>query len=285
VNSVINQTYNDLELIVVNDFPDQDVSSILPDNDSIRTIQHKENKGAPVARNNGIHASDGEYIALLDDDDAWKPQKLEKQIKYFEDLDSSFGLVYTGRDVVYGDDHVEVEISDKEGWIHEVLLEGNIIPSETPLVRADCFNKVGLFDPDLPSCQDIDVWLRIAEEYKIGSVNESLAIAYRGHEDRISSNMDRKYKGHKKLVEKHKESFQSNSAALANQHKQIGIYAMRSNRTSEASSYLLSAYQLEPLDIIIPIYMLINTLPVNVREKLFQIRNRILNRCSPYEHI
>jgi glycosyltransferase involved in cell wall biosynthesis len=60
VKSVINQTYNDWELIVVNDHLDQDVSFILPSNDPIRTIQNKKNRGAPVARNNGIHASDGE---------------------------------------------------------------------------------------------------------------------------------------------------------------------------------------------------------------------------------
>jgi len=285
VRSVINQTYDDWEIIIVNDYPDQDISTTLPSNDSIRTIQHKENRGAPIARNSGIQASKGEFIALLDDDDAWKPQKLEKQINYFDDLDSSFGLVYSGRDVVHGNDHVEVEISDKEGWIHDTLLEGNVIPSETPLVRASCFSKIGLFDPDLPSCQDIDLWLRIAKEFKIGLVKESLAVAHRNHEDRISNSMDKKYEGHRKLVEKHKARFQSNPSALANQYRQIGIYAMRSNRTSEAFSYLLAAYKMKPLDFVIPVYILINILPANIRKKVFQFRGHLLSKYNPYELI
>ncbi|ELZ56307.1 MULTISPECIES: glycosyltransferase family 2 protein [unclassified Haloferax] len=275
VNSVLEQTYQDIEIIVINDFPEQDVSEVLPDYESVRCIQHKQNRGAPVARNNGIQSSNGEFIALLDDDDAWKPQKLEKQIEYIKSASSSVGLVYAGREIIYSDGKKDVEISNNDGWVHQELLKKNFIPSETPIIRAECFDCVGLFDPDLPSCQDYDLWLRIAKEYKVGVLEQPLAIAFRDHEDRISNNMNKKYTGHRMLIKKHNDDFKMNPSALSKHHRQIGIFAMRSNRVSEAQSYLLSVFTSNPSDVILLFYMVLNYAPASVQEKFFSLKESL----------
>jgi len=277
VNSVINQTYEDINIYVVNDDPTEDVSDVLPNSNSINYIHHDENRGAPVARNNGIRASQSQYIAFLDDDDAWKPTKISKQMGRFEELDDSYGLVYTGRDIIQDGVLVDTDIPEEEGWIKDRLLLNNIIPSETPVVRRECFDTVEMFDPTFESCQDIDLWIRLAEEYKIANVPESLAISYQGDEKRISTNPERRYLGHKRLLEKHKKSFESNPNALAKKKRQIGVFSSKSGRSLEGVNYLLSSYRHNPYDWPILIYIIISLAPSPIRDWLFAIREEVIN--------
>lgn len=276
VKSVLNQSFKNFEIIVVNDFPNNDVRDVLPDRDSLHYIQHDENRGAPVARNNGILAARGEYIALLDDDDIWKPSKLERQLERFDEVSDEYGLVYTGRDIIQENEVVETYIPEHEGWIYSTLLHKNIIPSETPLIRRECFGEIGLFDPGFQSSQDWDLWLRIAKEYKIAAVSESLAVSYEGHSNRISTDMDRKYQGHKQLLEKHKSAFESNPSALAWHKRQLGLFAMQSGRNIEGVNYLLSTYLYNPRDLILLVYLFLGLVPNPFRSWVFDLRDEMI---------
>jgi len=273
VDSVMNQSYQDLEIIVVNDYPDEDNRDLLPSYESLSYIQHNKNRGAPIARNNGILAAQGRYIALLDDDDEWKPQKLEHQIERFDELSDDFGLVYSGRDIVRGGETVKTYIPEHEGKIYSTLLQKNIIPSETPLIRRECFGVIGLFDPRFKSSQDWDLWLRIASEYKAAAVTKSLALSYESHNKRISTDMDRKYQGHKRLLEKHRPAFECHPAALAQLKRQLGLFATQSGRNLEGFNYLLSAYSYDPNDWPILLYLIMSVTPNPIREWLFDIRS------------
>ncbi|NUC72763.1 glycosyltransferase [Haloterrigena sp. SYSU A558-1] len=277
VRSVENQTYKDWELIVVDDDPESDIENVIPDIDDIKYIKHRENQGAPIARNTGILNSEGKYIALLDDDDAWKPTKLEAQIDRFKDVGNEFGLVYTGRDIVHDNEVVKTYIPSQEGDIYDKLLYENIIPSETPLIRRECFSKIGLFDPEFKSSQDIDLWIRIAKEYKVAAVPKSLAISYEGHDERISSNMERKYSGQKRLVEKHWSALESNPPALSQQYRHLGLFATLSGRNLEGASYLLSSLQNNPQDYQTMLYLLLSIAPNPLRTHLFKLRAKISN--------
>lgn len=278
VESVVNQTYNDWELIVINDDPLTDIDEILPADSRITHLQHQENKGAPVARNNGILESNGEYIALLDDDDQWKPRKLELQINRFEQLDEDFGLIYTGRDIIQDSGNVETYIPNKEGWVHEKLLHQNFIPSETPLIRRECFSCVGLFDPAFQSEQDFDLWLRIAKKYKIGAVHESLAVSYKNHENRISTNQERKYHGRKQLLRKHQSSFESNPIALSKQQRRVGLAAVRSDRTLEGATQLMCSFCRNPRNVSLLVYLTMCLFPHSIRERLFKFRDILIQQ-------
>ena len=97
IQSVLDQTYEDFELIVVDDGSTDNTEEVVKNfgNDKIRYIRHEENKGAAAARNTGIRAARGEYIGFQDSDDEWLPVKLEKQIKVFETAPPEVGVVYT----------------------------------------------------------------------------------------------------------------------------------------------------------------------------------------------
>lgn len=276
VESVLSQSYRDIEIIVVNDHPDSDVCDVLPDIDVLRCIQHDENRGAPIARNTGILAAKGEYIAFIDDDDAWKPQKLERQIKRFNDLDDNFGLVYSGSDFIKPNNNVSTKIPTKEGDVYTDLLRRNFIPSNTPLIRKKCFSKVGLFDPGFKSSQDLDLWLRIADSYKVAAVPEPLAIAYKEEEDRISTHVDRQYHGQKRLLEKYRTSFKSNPSAFAWHKRQLGLFAIQSNRNREGVSHLATSFKYRK-NFIILVYIFVGLLPNPVRSWVFDIRDGIIN--------
>lgn len=272
VDSVKNQTFDDWELIVVNDAPDCDVRDVLPDDDRIYYHQHERNRGAPTARNTGIDAADGEFIALLDDDDAWKPQKLERQLEQFTTLPEEYGMVYCGREIVCRGEVVETYRPEITGWIFDDLLNGNCIPSETPLIRRTCFDEVGRFDPTFESAQDLDMWLRIAREFKIGAVAEPLAIAYRGHDDRISEDMRRKYRGLSRLLEKYGDEFEYRPKVRAQRYKTLGIYALNADRPDDARTALRTSLEIDLRDALTVVYLFLTVLPGPVRRRIVSLR-------------
>ena len=207
LESVLNQTYDDFEVIIVDDCsPDNTPKIVKSYSDSrIKYIRHDRNRGANAARNTGIRSSSGEYLALLDDDDKWLENKLELQISRFEELEDSFGLIYAGRRIVLNEEVIERYIPQMEGDIYQRLLRRNVIPSETPLIKTECFDQIGLFDNDLRSCQDWDMWLRIAESYKISFVPEVLAVSFWDSSNRISDDFSRKFQGYLRLHDKYKK--------------------------------------------------------------------------------
>lgn len=217
VQSVLNQTYENIEVIIVDDSPadfayrDQVEEYIESLNDrKILYVRHEKNMGANVARNTGIKHSNGEYCAFLDDDDEWFPTKLEKQIQKFNDKD--VGLVYCKA----------VEINEKTGEkrniINEMhsgyqfkrLLKQNFIGSNSyVLISKDALETVGYYDENLPSHQDYDLFLRISKKYKIDNVPEEL-VKYFIHEgERISTNPERVFMGRVSLHQKFNDEIEN----------------------------------------------------------------------------
>lgn len=217
LNSILQQTLKDIEVIVVDDSPDDysfrdDVKAmVLEQRDihkevEIRYIQHEKNLGACAARNTGLAAARGEYIAYLDDDDEWLPEKLEKQILLMNDPDVA--LVYCGR--LRQDDTTGKAIIEKteyhRGDVFKSLLDHNFIGSTSfPLARTEALKGIGGFDILLKSAQDYDVWLRIAKKYSIDFNKEPLVI-YHVHEgEQITSNPQLKIDGLERINEKYRE--------------------------------------------------------------------------------
>lgn len=190
IDSVLNQTYQEFELIIVDDDSTDNLEKIIENYSSderIRYIQHKKNRGIPAARNTGIKASIGQYIAFLDQDDLWLKMKLEKQVEIFEqDKDRKIGLIFTnivcigsnGKRIKakWPNKSVLKELSKKTG--KEILIElfrENFIATSSVVVRKkECFKKLGLLNEDLYSGDDYEFWLRVAGNLKIKYVDESL---------------------------------------------------------------------------------------------------------------
>ena len=171
IQSVLNQIYKDFELIVVADGCTDGTDSLMKKYESEKRIQYihySPAKGGNYARNKGVQNSRGEFIAFLDDDDEWLPEKLELQVAKIRE-DPECVLVYTGIRVVYVNECIEYSsIPKANGDLSKVLLFNNIIGStSTPLITKSVLDNSGLFDEQLGALQDYDLWLRISEFGKV----------------------------------------------------------------------------------------------------------------------
>lgn len=186
--SILNQTHQDLDVIVVDDgSPGGAIQSICAEFPGVRYVR-QANAGPSAGRNRGIHEAKGDWIAFLDDDDTWLPHKLEKQIRLIQESSSSnrIGLIYTGQYMLQEETVLGGKIDQADGMVYSYLLFGNFIGTcSSVMIPKHVFEKVGGFDETLICSQDFDLYLRIAREYEIRSVNEPL-IYYRTRPDQIS---------------------------------------------------------------------------------------------------
>jgi glycosyltransferase involved in cell wall biosynthesis len=181
IDSVLQQTYRDYEIIVVDDGSTDDTREVLKSyGDKIR-YDYKANGGISSARNRGLEIAGGDYVAFLDSDDFWKPEKLQKQMTFFE-ANPEYGMVAT-RCLTNTVDRNFTTVSinkrrryGKSGWVYKDLFYRNFIRTSSVVVRRECFDQLGVFDESLPRCEEIDMWLRIAKKYPIGFINDILTV-------------------------------------------------------------------------------------------------------------
>lgn len=191
IENVLQQTLEDFEAIVVNDGSSDGIERWFSETvtDPRVTLISQANQGPASARNMGIQRCQGRYIAFLDADDLWEPDKLRKQVEILDE-DPTAGVVYTW--VSYIDRHGRttgrIRKNAAEGRVWSALIQHNIIEcGSVALVRRECFEKVGLFDESLRSLEDLDMWLRLAQHYLFRRISEPL-VYYRQHTDSCSRN-------------------------------------------------------------------------------------------------
>jgi glycosyltransferase involved in cell wall biosynthesis len=189
IASVLYQNFTDFEIIVVDDgSTDHTYQALLPFLNQIRYLSHSSNRGVSAARNTGIRASDSEYIAFLDSDDYWFPQKLEKQYDFF--LSSPTALICQteelwlrhGKRVNPWKKHLKPSAD-----IFGVSLERCLVSPSAVMLKRCLIDEIGLFDESLPVCEDYDLWLRISCQYPVYLINEFLLIKEGGAPDQLSA--------------------------------------------------------------------------------------------------
>jgi len=192
IGSVLNQTFKDFELILVDDGSVDKTKIICSSylNDARVKYIYQVNQGLASARNTGIKCSRADFICFLDDDDIWKNEKLEEQIKFFrENKDPKIGMVFTPLEMIDENGICIGLIGDTtQGNIYErIVYEGNIItvPSSV-MIKSPVFEKVGIFDETMKGAEDMELWSRIAKEYDVYSLKDSL-VKYRVHSNRITN--------------------------------------------------------------------------------------------------
>lgn len=252
IMSVLNQSFQDFELIVVDDGSSDDTEARILDfqiqDKRIRYFRHNVNKGPAAARNTGIGLASGRYIAFQDSDDEWMADKLEKQVNILNKSSSDIGMVYTGFVRVFSHKKVYVpsaRIKKKEGDLHHELVGGNFIGMPTVLIKKECFEKVGIFDEHLPSLEDWELFIRVSKYYKFICIDEPLVITYES-EDSISRVKTSNVKALKTIIEKHYESFRKVPKVLARHYFVIGDHMCRAGQIFEGRQYLKSAFRLNP---------------------------------------
>ncbi len=193
IESVSRQSFSDYELIVVNDHSTDTAASEITS--AISSLQPSipfsflttEGKGVSAARNTGIRAAQGEFIAFLDSDDEWLPTKLEKQIHFFT-ANPEYSLVHTNE--VWLRNLLPVRQSAKHkksgGDIFIACTKLCMVAPSTVMLRKSLLDRVGLFDQSFMVCEDFDLWLRITSQMTVGFLEEALTIKHGGHADQLS---------------------------------------------------------------------------------------------------
>ena len=192
LRSVVNQTYQDFELIVVDDGSTDDTSKVMQSFPGAQYIFMEENSGVSSARNKGLAHAKGRYICFLDSDDLWDEKKLQVQVQWMEE-NPDCQVCYT--DEVWIRGGVRVNPMNKHrkysGDIFRYCLPLCIVSPSSAMLRGVIFDDIGNFDESLPVCEDYDLWLRIAMKYTFHFIEKPLIIKQGGHADQLS----RKYWG------------------------------------------------------------------------------------------
>ena len=146
------------------------------------------NQGVSAARNTGIRHASSDWIAFLDSDDIWMPNKIERQLAHLQ-TDPGTLICHTEEKWIYQGraKTVSPAYRKKGGWIFEFCLPLCAISPSTSLIHKSVFDKVGVFDESLPACEDYDLWLRIASRYPVALVDEALIEKHGGHPDQLSN--------------------------------------------------------------------------------------------------
>jgi glycosyltransferase involved in cell wall biosynthesis len=198
VASVIDQSYRNIELIIVDDGSTDDTSSFVRSvNRDIHYIAIPHS-GVSAARNRGIEAAAGTWIAFLDSDDYWLKDKLERQLHYVHTVHPEipshehYFICHTdeiwirkGKRINPGKKH-----SKHAGWFFVPSLHLCLISPSAVMIHSSLFERVGLFDEDFEFVEDYDLWLRITASYPVGYLNEALTVKHGGHDDQLSGRID-----------------------------------------------------------------------------------------------
>jgi glycosyltransferase involved in cell wall biosynthesis len=170
IESVTKQTYGDFEYLIIDDGSADDTAEVAADHahrDARIRLIRAEHLGHSAARNRGIREARGKYIAFLDGDDRWHPRFLDRQVTLLESLPATVGAVFCRSRVILENGTVAFYQRQRSGGydFDEFLIKNN--PSRNGsslLLRKSCFDEVGVFDEDLPSAADLEMWLRIADK-------------------------------------------------------------------------------------------------------------------------
>ena len=204
---MLKQTYKEWELILVDDASSDETAQVVKrlSDPRITYIRHAQNRGAASARNTGIYRACGSYVAFLDSDDEWLPEKLAKDISALESRDGNVGLVYSGETLFDIEGRLlQTVIPRVEGSIFPDLLKSDFINSCSKVtVRSLVLRMVGGFDESLRTQQDWELWLRVAKRFEVVCVPESLVKRHLGP-DRLSSSLRRIYEGRSAVVQKYR---------------------------------------------------------------------------------
>ncbi len=288
IKSVLNQTFQDFELIIVDDGSTDNTKEVIENfqekDKRIKYIWQKNSGGPAKTRNKGIEKSEGEYIAFLDDDDECLPKKLEKQILLFKESKvPNLGFV-GGLDIIVGKKPIkDITPFYKSGNILKDLCFHCIIRTPgTVLVKRSVLQKVGFFDEKFKAADDYDMWIRISQHYSFDYVKENI-LKYHVHTNNLSQNKETFYqrvedecflfKKHENLIKKHPEVYTEKTKALYR-------WQLLIKRPKEARDYILRAIKDNPFNIKNYLFFLFSFLPKNLSSKLMILKRRYINKIT-----
>ncbi len=265
IRSVLDQTLSDVEIVVVDDGSPEAPTQVIDEFDD-RIVFHRfeENRGANVARSEGIKRSRGSYVAFLDDDDRWDEEKLERQVAALEANDAA-GVCYTGQRLVSSDGETRRNTPSIAGDASKALLTDRyLITFSSLVVDRETIRKAGVPDPELPNLQDREWLLRLARHAEFVSIEEPLLSRRVGGHGQITDRYERLrdfaypyiYRKHRGFATefgwRYRFGFKASLLGW------IGSLALYSGRYNEARRYLLASFVYWPFSTHVLVRLLVS---------------------------
>jgi len=229
IDSILAQEFKDFELIVVDDGSTDNTGEILDSYEQDILVLRQSNKGVSAARNRGIDAAEGRLIAFLDSDDLWLPRKLSSQVDFFN---SNPAAVINQTEEIWVRNGVRVNPKTRHhkfsGMIFERSLALCLVSPSAVMIKKNLFSEVGVFDENLPACEDYDLWLRISCRYPVHLIETPLIMKRGGHADQLSKapGLDKyRIQALKKIIASGQLEPDSNRAAVRTLQEKCAIFA------------------------------------------------------------
>jgi glycosyltransferase involved in cell wall biosynthesis len=283
IASVLNQSLRDFEILVVDDASTDGTGEVRDKfhDARIRWLRHDKPRGGAAARNTGIIHSRGEYIAFLDDDDEWYPDKLARQMEVMLGSEPQVGAVYTGYVIVDRSSGQVLSrmIPRQRGDLSQKLLESNPIGgTSSVLLKNACLEKVGLFDEDLPSFQDRDLWIRISREFHFDYVQEPL-LNYFVHPKKVWTNLEALTNGLEIMLKKYGSS-PAFRKQCSGRFFAFGVWLCDAGRMAKGQHALLRSIALYPYRIRPYLYLLLTLLGLKVFTMARENKGKVFARAG-----
>lgn len=229
--SVLAQTFTNFEVIVVDDDPKESAQAVVESLEDKRLYYYKNDrqKGGAGTRNAGIFRSKGEWVAFLDDDDLWLPEKLERQYQKIRSADSDVGLVYSGHTKFDPETYrtIDTFVPKHEGWLYQQLLYKNVIGGlYSVVIRRDILERVGGLDERFSALQDADLYVRVSALCKTTFVKEPLVQVRDSKLGRITTNYSSKLQGNQLFWEKFRSDISKDKRLMHRAASRVFMFAV-----------------------------------------------------------
>lgn len=287
IETVLQQTYENIELVVVDDGSEEDYAVEIVEGYSdsrVDVVEHDENRGLSAARNTGIQFARGEYVAFLDDDDRWHEAKLARQVAVL-DAEPDVGLVTCCLASVSPEGEIlRCEQSKPSGDLSETIFRKNVIgtPSRV-LIRAACFEAVGTFDEELPTKQDWDLYIRICQEWRVRCLEEILC--FRTVHESMSSDSSDAERDLMRIRERYREEIEACGMweeSMAAYHRKVGVTYLFAGERKTGRKHLCSVIDYER-NLSSVLMLLLGTIPYRGFLGVIGVKRRFersLHSCS-----
>jgi len=269
IGSVLSQSFRDFELLVLDNSSTDDTRSVVESfkDKRLNYIRH-EPLNISQARNLGVRQAKGKYIAFLDDDDLWLPDKLEKQLEVFEEGDDALALVYGGL--------LWVDSNGIEVGVHKPVLRGRVLTelllqkdaftgsASNAMLRKSAVESLGGYDEDVPTGEDLDLYLRLAEKYLTDFTDESVVKVRTHSGPRLGDKLRDAAELELKMMNRYGYVFEQDRKLRSFYLQKIGGKLVRVGDACAGRKYIISAIKTNPLNLIAYFQLLLSALGRNL---------------------